>query len=165
MLRIHLFYLSVCYLYGAGFPLILFKKFYWCWLTMLCFRYTAKWMSYTYIHSFFCHTDHYRVLSRVLCAIQQFFLSGLCMLSHFSHVWLFAREWTIAHQASLSMGFSRQEYWSGLPFPTLLCILVCICQYQSPNVFLSPVSTGNRKFSTSNFSFVNKLVEFLSGFL
>ena len=25
--------------------------------------------------------------------------------------------WTIAHQSSLSMGFSRQEYWSGLPFP------------------------------------------------
>ena len=27
--------------------------------------------------------------------------------------------WTIAHQAPLSMGFSRQEYWSGLPFPPL----------------------------------------------
>ena len=27
--------------------------------------------------------------------------------------------WTIAHQASLCMGFSRQEYWSGLPFPSL----------------------------------------------
>ena len=26
--------------------------------------------------------------------------------------------WTVAHQASLYMGFSRQEYWSGLPFPT-----------------------------------------------
>ena len=26
--------------------------------------------------------------------------------------------WTVAHQASLSMGFSRQEYWSGLPFPS-----------------------------------------------
>ena len=26
--------------------------------------------------------------------------------------------WTVAHQAPLSMGFSRQEYWSGLPFPT-----------------------------------------------
>ena len=27
--------------------------------------------------------------------------------------------WTVAHQATLSMEFSRQEYWSGLPFPTL----------------------------------------------
>ena len=34
-----------------------------------------------------------------------------------SHVWLLATLWTAAHQALLSMGFSRQEYWSGLPFP------------------------------------------------
>ena len=33
------------------------------------------------------------------------------------HVRLFATPWTVAHQAPLSMGFSRQEYWSGLPFP------------------------------------------------
>ena len=33
-----------------------------------------------------------------------------------SCVQLFATPWTVAHQASLSMGFSRQEYWSGLPF-------------------------------------------------
>ena len=39
------------------------------------------------------------------------------MLSRFSHVQLFATLWTVAHQAPLSMGFSRQEYWSGLPFP------------------------------------------------
>ena len=31
---------------------------------------------------------------------------------------LFATPWTVAHQASPSMGFSRQEYWSGLPFPS-----------------------------------------------
>ena len=30
----------------------------------------------------------------------------------------FATPWTVAHQAPLSMGFSRQEYWSGLPFPS-----------------------------------------------
>ena len=39
------------------------------------------------------------------------------MLSLFSSVRLFAIPWTEAHQASLSMGVSRQEYWSGLPFP------------------------------------------------
>ena len=33
-----------------------------------------------------------------------------------SRVQLFATPWTVAYQASLSMGFSRQEYWSGLPF-------------------------------------------------
>ena len=37
--------------------------------------------------------------------------------SSFSCVHLFATTWTVAHQASLSMGFSRQEYWSGLPCP------------------------------------------------
>ena len=35
-----------------------------------------------------------------------------------SCVRLFATPWTIAHQASLSTGFSKQEYWSGLPFPS-----------------------------------------------
>ena len=38
------------------------------------------------------------------------------MLSHFSRVRLFATLWTVAYQAPLSIGFSRQEYWSGLPF-------------------------------------------------
>ena len=40
------------------------------------------------------------------------------MLSRFSHVRLFLTLWTIACQAPLSMGFSRQEYWSGLPVPS-----------------------------------------------
>ena len=35
-----------------------------------------------------------------------------------SHVRLFATPWTVAYQAPLSLGFSRQEYWSGLPFPS-----------------------------------------------
>ena len=35
-----------------------------------------------------------------------------------SCVWLFATPWTVAYQALPSMGFSRQEYWSGLPFPS-----------------------------------------------
>ena len=35
-----------------------------------------------------------------------------------SRVQLFATRWTVAHQVSPSMGFSRQEYWSGLPFPS-----------------------------------------------
>ena len=41
-----------------------------------------------------------------------------CMLSRFSRVRLCATPWTAAHQAPLSTGFSRQEYWSGLPFPS-----------------------------------------------
>ena len=42
----------------------------------------------------------------------------VCALSCFSHVRLFATLWTVAHQASLSMGFFKQEYWSGLPWPS-----------------------------------------------
>ena len=44
--------------------------------------------------------------------------SFMLMLSHFSHVRAFATLWTLTHQASLSMEFSRQEYTSGLPFPS-----------------------------------------------
>ena len=40
------------------------------------------------------------------------------LLSCFSCVQLFAILWTVALQAPLSMEFSKQEYWSGLPFPT-----------------------------------------------
>ena len=36
---------------------------------------------------------------------------------HFSCVWVFETPWTVAHQAPLSMGFPRQEYWRGLPCP------------------------------------------------
>ena len=52
-------------------------------------------------------------------AIQHF--SYVCLkhvLNAFSLVWLLEIPWTVALQAPLSMGFSRQEYWSGLPFPT-----------------------------------------------
>ena len=35
-----------------------------------------------------------------------------------SRVWLFVTPWIVAHQAPPSMGFTRQEYWSGLPFPS-----------------------------------------------
>ena len=41
-------------------------------------------------------------------------VKAMCM-SDFSHVWLFATPWTVAHQVPLSMGFSRQKYWNELP--------------------------------------------------
>ena len=39
-----------------------------------------------------------------------------------SRVWLLATPWTVAYQAPPSMGFSRQESWSGLPFPSPICV-------------------------------------------
>ena len=46
------------------------------------------------------------------------------LLSHFSHIWLCVTPQTAAHQAPLSPGFSRQEHWSGLPFPSPSFILL-----------------------------------------
>ena len=51
------------------------------------------------------------------CFISFIWVVHACMLSCFHHVWLFVTLWTIARQAPLSVGFSRQEYWSGLPCP------------------------------------------------
>ena len=53
-----------------------------------------------------------------------------CMLSCFSCVQLFATPQTVAHQAPLSMGFSKKEYWNGLPFLLLGCL---------PNPGIKPV--------------------------
>ena len=52
-----------------------------------------------------------RILSSILCL-------SLKLVKLLRHVRLFATPWTVAYQASLSMGFSRQEYWNGLPFPS-----------------------------------------------
>ena len=66
-----------------------------------------------------------RNLTRVSCIAGGFFTRSATreaqscyVFSHFSRVWLSETLWTTAHQAPLSMRFSRQEYWSGLPFPS-----------------------------------------------
>ena len=56
--------------------------------------------------SFSCLTEH-----------SQCVYVYMCVYCFFSHVQLFATLWTLACKAPLSMGFSRQEYWSGLPCP------------------------------------------------
>ena len=63
-----------------------------------------------------CKVIQEEVISACLLNGMQYFnLQWKCQL--LSCVWLFESLWTAAHQAPLSMGFSRQEYWSGLPFP------------------------------------------------
>ena len=69
---------------------------------------------------FFSHIGYYRILSRIPCAIQEvlvIYSFYICVHVH-SVIRFFAISWTVAFQAPLSVGFSRQEYWSGLPFPT-----------------------------------------------
>ena len=58
-----------------------------------------------------------RVLQRVT-SLEPIMWVHACVLSRFKHIWLCTILWTVAGQASLSNGFSRQEYWNGLPFPS-----------------------------------------------
>ena len=71
------------------------------------------------------------------------------MLSRFSCVRLCATTYTAAHQAPLSLGFSRQEPWSGLPFPSPMhaCMLSCfsrvwLCATPWTGAHQAPLSTG-----------------------
>ena len=50
-----------------------------------------------------------------ICIEQEYFPTCACMLSCFSHVWLFVTPWTVARRVLLSVGSYTQEYWSGLP--------------------------------------------------
>ena len=57
-----------------------------------------------------------------------------------SRVQLFATPWTVAYQAPLTMGFSRQEYWSGLPLPSPsnACLMISIFLQNLPSHHLMP---------------------------
>ena len=70
----------------------------------------------------FIHTKRQLRFWKELCwiyrSIWRLLLVHLSEVKSLSHIRLFATPWTVAHQAPLSMGFSRQEYWSGLPFPS-----------------------------------------------
>ena len=61
------------------------------------------------------HTHTLRMPRNKFILVQ--FLPSACVLSCFRGVGFFVTLWTVAHQALLSMEFSRQEYWSGLPCP------------------------------------------------
>ena len=65
------------------------------------------------------------------------------MLSHFSHVWVFVTQWVVVCQAPLSMGFSRQEYWSGLP---------CPLPGDLPNPEIEPVSVRSLSLASEYFT-------------
>ena len=75
-----------------------------------------------------------------------FLSDSACSLSQFSRVQLFAALWTIAHKAPLSIGFSRQEYWSGLPCPSPADLpnpeaeaaLLCLLHRQAGSLLLAP---------------------------
>ena len=75
----------------------------------------------------------------------------LLLLSHFSCVQPLATPWTAAYQAPLSMGVSRQEYWSGVPLPSLIYYLllllsrfshVWLCANPETAAYQAPPSLG-----------------------
>ena len=80
----------------------------------------------------------------------------VCVLSHFSCVQLCVTLWTVAHQAPLSMGFSRQEYWNGLPCPPPGDLPDPVIE---PASLMSPALAG-RFFTTStiwNYTYMNNI--------
>ena len=68
----------------------------------------------------------------------------MCVLSR---VQLYVTRWTVTHQTPPSMGFSRQEYWSGLPFPT---------PRDLPNPGIKPVSLASSALAGGFFNSVPK---------
>ena len=74
------------------------------------------WMHLFFNLFFFCYSDS--LIFIILSSRSHSFFCITCPACVLSHIWLFTRLWTIARQAPLSMGFFRQEYWSGLPFPS-----------------------------------------------
>ena len=101
----------------------------------------------------------------------------VCVPSHVSRVWLFVTLWTVAHQAPLSMEFSRLEYWSELPcpppgdlpdpgklkkirtFPLLFCRCCSLCSVNWRKRLLKPFwSTTHLPWKAFDFTWCCKIV-------
>ena len=97
------------------------------WALLHCWICSKKWIFFSSSHLF-----QVLLFLRHLCSnfglgknkkfrgLLAFYTSVLMKVKvkSLSHVWLFLAPWTVAYQAPPSMGFSRQEYWTGLPFPS-----------------------------------------------
>ena len=71
-----------------------------------------------------------------------------------SHVWLFETPWTAAHQAPPSMGFSRQEYWSGVPSPSLMMNPTYMLIYHISRVVWLPEARSRTVLSQRSLKFL-----------
>ena len=87
--------------------LITMKKCFSFFLNFLLYLYEKMNVSWTYCHNHFIIHRNQTVAFNLYSEVKSL-----------SHVWLFATQCTVAYQASQSIGFSRQGYWSGLPFPS-----------------------------------------------
>ena len=79
-------------------------------------------MCFQILFSTMCNPKFFSVQCTVWSILITYFPVQLYVSFHLcimlSHVWLFVTLWTVAPQAPLSVGFPRQEYWNGLPFPS-----------------------------------------------
>ena len=85
------------------------------------------------------------------CVVKQLFLIvHECVLSHINHVQLFLTPWAVALQVSPSMGVPRQEYWSGLPFPSP-------GDLPNPGIKLKTPALANRFFTAEPTGYIEKI--------
>ena len=84
------------------------------WIKM-CHSHTQ---THTHRHTHTHTLEYYLAIKKIEIMLFAAIWVGLLLLSHLSRVRLCATPQTAAHQASPSLGFSRQEHWSGLPFPS-----------------------------------------------
>ena len=95
--------------------------------TWLHLRYQETKKTFLFLHFWLSLKQVYKLHNKDFFSELSIFLSYfglelktsllLLLLSHFSHVWLFVKLWNVDCQSSLTMGFSRQEYWNGLSRP------------------------------------------------
>ena len=125
---------------------------------------------YMYVHVKLCHlcimydifnfknmwTIQGRATGNKRDVLFQFSFSFLCIMAErqnvksLSRVQLFATPWTVAYEAPLSMEFSRQQYWSGLPFP-----------FPGLKLFLihdNPSFTGSKRVRCHNFILKRRVI-------
>ena len=88
-------------------------------------------------------------LCKLVSSFFGYVLCYACVLSHFSRVRLFGTLWTVAYQAPLAIGFSRQEYWSGL---------LCPPPGDLPNPGIEPVSPASPALQAAAASVVSDSV-------
>ena len=98
----------------------------------MCFKTSGPFIDseiflFIFTKSFSCFNTQKRMLFCLFCSAvfcpyetksEHLYLALKVKVKSLSHVWPFATPWTVAHQVLLSMGFFRQEYCSGLPFPS-----------------------------------------------
>ena len=112
-------------LQADSFPTELGEKPYIKWISARRIKFICHSVIFTYSHVIYAtyiYVTHKEI--HMYTNLIAFKVLLLLLLSRFSRVWLCVTLWIAAHLAPLSMGFSRQEHWSELPFPSPFKVLI-----------------------------------------